>query len=151
MLTNTSSYRRHRFDLNILFLRQATMYSSICRNLKRLKRVVRRSKWEHPLPRTAIRPLSPEDEAPILLQRQKTLSIIFERCLHLSSGSQKPIFLLLPYEIRLQILEYCVCAISFHLVVFEKGGPIRQGINFNRDDVIRKKSVLSIPLTCRQL
>ncbi|KUJ10977.1 uncharacterized protein LY89DRAFT_759972 [Mollisia scopiformis] len=93
-----------------------------------------------------------------LYPREKALSIIFSTELDRASKAgnvhAKPTFLLLPLEIRRQIVEYCVCGIPLDLNVVEELGQLKQnkiGILMRPIDVIRKRFVLSIPLTCRQL
>jgi hypothetical protein len=116
----------------------------------KLKRRLRRSERQPPKPTSVVRSSSPEP-LPVVLQREKALSVIFDTDLQLDSGDPKPRFLLLPYEIRRQIVEYCLCGIAVHLNVPGKGHRIEQIIYINPSDVTRKQKVLAISLTCRQL
>ncbi|KAF8850638.1 hypothetical protein BDZ45DRAFT_808968 [Acephala macrosclerotiorum] len=59
--------------------------------------------------------------------------------------------LLLPLEVRRQIIEYCLCSIALHLDAGESGGRLKQIIYMKPHDVIRKRFILEIPLTCHQL
>jgi len=116
----------------------------------KLKIKLRRPRKEPPEQQSTVRTLSPEPL--LLLYREKALSIIFEHDLQHGPDNLKPTFLLLPYEIRRQIVEYCVCGIALQLNVAGRGCRITQPIYFNGiTDVKSKRFILSIPLTCRQL
>lgn len=122
------------------------MHSFLRSCVAKLKRKLRRRERKC-LGSTPIFGSSPSEPLS-LLQRERNLSTIFEHELHLTSGNPKPKLLLLPYEIRRQIVEYCLCGIALHLDLSEHR-HIKHIINYN---IVRpKRHLLSIPLTCRQL